>query len=198
MKNLYTTLLLIILAFTINAQNNNSLASAESISGIPVFVYATPTAEFEVLGKAVSAKNILMITANETATVREKATKLVNEALKRKKEGKNPEFDAVIIDPARDKMRIIKFKEKTSTEAKVENMDGIPFFLFSKPVNDYETVTTLPADMSLFAKRGMLSDKIQSIMNRVLKKKEKGEVKDFDAVIISPDDLSLTLIKFIN
>ncbi len=33
-------------------------------------------------------------------------------------------------------------------------------------------------------------------MNRVLKKKEKVEVKDFDAVIISPDDLSLTLLKF--
>jgi len=191
-----SSILFIVFALAFNVEKDETLARAEKISGVPVFVYAKPTAGFEILGKAVSTKKILMIAANETATVREKATGLVNEALKRKEEGKNPDFDAIIIDPERDKMQIIKFKEKPSVEARVERFDDVPFFFFSKPLNDYQTIDTLQADMSLYAKRGMLSDKIQSIMNRLLKKKKKGETKDFDAVIISPDDLSLTLIKF--
>jgi len=184
------------LSIIVNVKKEDSLANVEKISDIPVFVYATPTAEYEVLGKAVPVKNILMIAANDTYSIRDKANELINEALKRKKEGKNPEFDAIIIDPDHDKMRIIKFKGAHSTEAEVKRFDEVPLFFFSMPANNYETVETLQADMSLYAKRGMLSDKIQSIMNRVQKKKEKHEVKDFDAVIISPDDLSLTLIKF--
>jgi hypothetical protein len=42
----------------------------------------------------------------------------------------------------------------------------------------------------------MLYDKIKSMINRTLKKEEAGEVKQFDAVIIDPKDLSETLIKF--
>ena len=191
-----SSILLVFLTLTTNVKKEDSIANVEKISEIPVFVYAIPTAEYEVLGKAVAVKNILMIAANDTASVREKANKLVDEAIKRKNEGKNPDFDAIIIDPDHDKMRIIKFKGTPSMEARVEQFDEVPLFFFSTPENSYKTVQTLEADMSLYAKRGMLSDKIQSIMNRVIKKKEKGEVKDFDAVIVSPDDLSLTLIKF--
>lgn len=195
---LLSIILFVFLAFTANVKKENSIANVEKISNIPVFVYATPTAEYEVLGKAVAVKSILMIAANDTASVRDKANILIQEALKRKQEGKNPEFDAIIIDPDHDKMRIIKFKGTASTEAEVTRFDEVPLFFFSTPKNGYKTVETLPADMSLYAKRGVLSDKIQSIMNRVIKKKEKGEVKDFDAVIISPDNLSLRLIKFEN
>ena len=191
-----SSILLVFLTLTTNVKKEDSIANVEKISEIPVFVYAIPTAEYEILGKAVAVKNILMIAANDTASVREKANKLVDEAIKRKNEGKNPDFDAIIIDPDHDKMRIIKFKGTPSMEARVEQFDEVPLFFFSTPENSYKTVQTLEADMSLYAKRGMLSDKIQSIMNRVLKKKAKGEVKDFDAVIISPDDLSLTLIRF--
>ncbi len=197
MKKMYVTFLLAIFFLAANAQERkSSLATVEKVSGIPVFIYSTPVNDYDIVGKAVSAKHILMAAIDESSTIRQKATMLVEKAIERKGNGKNKDFDAVIIDLNNDKMHIIKFKGELSLKAKVIEENGIPVYLFSVPVDEYQTVTKLPPDMSLYAKRGFLIDKIVSMTNRLLKKEEKGEVEAFDAVIINPDDLSMTLIKF--
>ncbi len=197
MKNLIGTLALIMLVFTLNAQNKkSSLAIVEKVSGIPFFILSSPDSEYEMVGKAVTAGNIISLAVDENSTVSEKAVKLVNKALERVKKEKVPEFDAIIVDLYKEKSRAIKFKNGVSTKAKAKEIDDVPVFFFSKPVNPYEEIVSLPADFSLRAGRGLLLDKIESMINRTLKKVENGEIEKFDAVIISPDDLSLKTIRF--
>jgi hypothetical protein len=197
MKKFIGTLALIALVFTLNAQDKKtSPAVVEKVSEIPFFILSTPDAEYEMVGKAVTAGNIISLAVDENSTVSEKAVKLVNKALERVKKEKVPEFDAIIVDLFKENSRAIKFKNGVSTKAKVKEIDNVPVYFFSKPVDPYEEVGTLPADFSLRAERGMLLDKIESMINRTIKKAENGEIEKFDAVIISPDDLSLKTIRF--
>ena len=104
MKNLIGTLALIMLVFTLNAQNKKSSpAIVEKVSGIPFFILSSPESEYEMVGKAVTAGNIISLAVDENSTVSEKAIKLVNKALERVKKEKVPEFDAIIVDLYKEK-----------------------------------------------------------------------------------------------
>jgi len=180
------------------AQENKPLpATVEKVEGVPVFVYALPADDYEVVGKAVSAGHTIRLAVDEISTVREKTVQLVRKALERKENGKVPAFDAIIIDLDKEKTQAIKFKESSDPlKAKVLDQDGVPVYFFSKPDGAYTVVADLQADYSLRAERGLLYDKIKSMVNRTLRKEESGEVEKFDAVIINPDDLSEQLIRF--
>ncbi len=199
MKKIAFLLILLSVSVITCAQEKrkNSPATVEKINGIPVFVFSVPQNDFEVVGKAVTTGHILQIAVNEQATVRDKTVKLVQKALDRQKKGKIPEFDAVLIELYKDRVKAIKFKGKPNIlDAKVLDYEGIPVYFFSKPKDKYKEVATLDADYSLYAKRGLLLDKIESMLNRTLDKEKEGKIPHFDAVIISPDDLKETLIVF--
>ena len=196
MRNLFLVLLVIVTSLVNAQQRKVSLATVDKVEGIPMFLFSEPVEEYEIVGKAVTGGHILKLTLDETSTIDDKAKQLVEKALKRKEDGKVPEFDAIIVDVFKEKAKAIKFKNGVSLKAKVEKENGVPVYFYSKPVKDYEIVALLPRDYSLYAANNLLYDKIKSSVNRILKKEEAGEVGHFDAVIFNPEDLSTTLVKF--
>ena len=198
MRKLTILLALFLSAIMVNAQDRKSVpASVEKIEGMPVFIFSLPTAEYEVVGKALKVGNIIKIALNMDATVRDKAVEMVQDAMQRNQDGKVSDFDAIIFDLDKDKVLAIKFGEKGEhISAEPIRYKGVPVYLFSNPVSEYDVIADLEADYSLHAQRGVLLDKIESMINRTIKKEESGEVGQFDAVVINPDDLSEKLIKF--
>ncbi len=198
MKKILGVCLFLSFGILVKAQERKALpATVEKVEGLPVFVYSLPLGDYEIVGKAVTAGHIIKLAVDEISTVREKTGQLVKKALERNEKGKIPAFDAIIIDLDKEKAHAIKFKGgNDSRKAKVLDQDGVPLYFFAEPDGVYKVVASLPADYSLRAGRGLLYDKIKSMVNRTLKKEERGEVEKFDAVIINPDDLSEQLIRF--
>jgi len=183
------------LAFT--SGNNEHFATVEKITDTPIFVFSRPVSEYEVVGKAISFNEMLKLVTDQKSSVREKTAKVVEYSLKRVKNGKIPNFDALIIELENDKVNAIKFNSDISQKAKINNYGDLPVYFFCEPDEEYEVVTQLKADYSLRAERGgLLFDKIKSMIDRTLKKKKNNEIKHFDAIIINPDDLSEKLIVF--
>ena len=187
---------ILLLAFT--TDNNEHFANVDKVSDIPFFVFSEPTSEYETVGKAMSFNEMVKMIADQKSSVRQKAEKMVKNAQKRVKDEKITDFDALIVQLENDKVLAIKFKSDISTKAKINNYDDdLPVYFFNEPDEEYTVVKQLKADYSLRAERsGMLFDKINSMVNRTLKKQDKGEIEKFDAIIISPDDLSEKLIIF--
>ena len=197
MKRLLLVLLMLGMFIAIHAQEKRSIpAKVERVLDIPVFVFSIPAADYEVVGKAVTAGNIIKVAVDESSTVSDKIEQIVRKALDRKENGKIPAFDAIIVDLNRERIQAITFTNEPSLEAIVLLPEDVPVYFFATPEGKYSVVGELPADYSLRAQRGLLLDKVESMMRRTLKKEEEGEVEKFDAVIISPDDLSEQLIVF--
>jgi hypothetical protein len=196
MKNLLIIFSLVsVFAFTV--KEDSHFAYVEKISDIPVFLFSEPTAEFNVSGKAMSFSDMIKMSIDEKSSIQEKVKKVVETAHKRVEKKKIEEFDALLIKLEDDKILAIKFKSDESTKAKINNVFDIPVFLFCEPEDKYSIVKEIKADYSLNAERsGLLFDKIKSMVNRTLKKRENKELDYFDAIIINPDDLSEKLILF--
>jgi DNA-binding response OmpR family regulator len=197
MKKFYFFVLAIgLLAFTTTDENIH-FAKVEMVSGTPIFVFSKPVSEYAVVGKAMSFGEMLKMATDQKSSIREKTKKVVAIAQQRVKEEKIPDFDALIIELQNDKMHAIKFSSEVSQKAKVDNYNDTPIYFLSQPEEEYEVVQELKADYSLRAERnGMLFDKIKSMVSRTLKKRENKEVGQFDAIIVSPDNLSEKLIIF--
>ena len=195
----YVIVFLFVLQAMVPAQAQDKKASealVEEISGVPFFMYAVPLDTYEVVGKALSFKEMLKLSTHQKSTVRQKVQKLVGTVLKKREEGKLAAFDAIIVDIDRDKTQVIKFAGKVSHRAKVARVKEVPLYFFSKPIAPYDTVAHLPPDFSRWAKRNLLFDKINSMVGRIKKKEEKGDIGAFDALIYNPDDLSAIAVKF--
>ncbi len=196
MKNLSLTLIVItLLAFT--ADRNEHFATVEKIADTPIFIFSSPVSEYEIVGKALSFNEMLKLAMNQKSNTREKTAHIVDYALKRVENGKISNFDALIIELEKDKVHAIKFKSDISLKAKIENYSDLLVYFFCEPDEEYEVVMQLEADYSLRAARGgMLFDKIRSMVNRTMKKKNNNKIEYFDAIIINPDDLSEKLIVY--
>lgn len=198
LRNIFV-LVIIFSSLILKAQNERkvSMAVVDKIDGVPVFVLAKPVAEYEEVGKAVSAGQMVKLGVNKVVGVYDKFKSVVEAAKRRKKKGKLSNFDALMIDLDNEKAIAVKFKNPgDNTKAEVTKYEGVPVYFFSKPVKKYEVVAELEADYSLYAARNLLIDKINSMLNRTIKKEKNGKVKKFDAVIINPEDLSEELIIF--
>ena len=186
-----------VLVMTMHAQEKRSVpATVSTVSDIPVFIFSIPATDYEVVGKAVTAGHIIKVAVDESSTVSDKIEQIVEHALARKEKGKVPAFDAIIVDLNREKIQAITFTNEPSLDAIVLLPEDVSVYFLSVPKGKYRVVDELPADFSLRAQRGLLLDKVESMMRRTLKKEEEGEVEKFDAVIINPDDLSEQLIVF--
>ncbi len=83
------------------------------------------------------------------------------------------------------------------TAQKVYN---VPVFIYSYPTANYEEVGELGATFSAIAKGTGTSVKVSTVVKELVDKaktkRKKGKVGDFDAIIVSPDDMTGILIKF--
>ncbi len=197
MKKVEFVFLLLIFSSLLSAQEKMaSLAIVEKVETIPVFILSEPVADYEVVGKAISTGFAVKIALNETSGISSKTKEIIQQTIRRKEKGKIGDFDAIIIDLYKEKSMAIKFMDKVSLEAKVKEVEGVPVYLYAKPIGKYKEIAVLDADFSMRAKRGLLLDKLESMMHRTVKKEENGEVGKFDAVIVNPEDLSEKLIVF--
>ncbi len=197
MKKMILVFIMLLSVMSITGQERKaSIATVEKINGEPLFLFSKPVEEYEVVGKAVSGGNAFGLIVDGSTNVSDKAQRMVKNAHNRVKNGDLPDFDAIIVDIDKTKSRAIKFKNGVSLKARVLKEKGVPIYFFAKPDDEYEVVARLPADYSLYAARNLFIDKINSSLNRILKKEKSGEVGHFDAVIFNPKDLSTTLIKF--
>ena len=198
MKKLFTILTVsLLITLSLNAQENKTFTGiVEKISGIPIYLYSEPQVEFDIVGKANTAVDIIKVGVNMNLNVYEKGEKIVETAFKRKEAGKIPEFDAIIADVNKEKILAIKYKNEPSLNAKIQLEEGIAIYIFSQPKAEYEKIADLPADFSMRAETGMLSDKVRSMVKRYLRKVTKGELEEFDAIIFNPKDLNGQAIKF--
>jgi len=197
MKSLFTLLVLFQIAITpYNQKSDAPEAIVEEVKGIPIFMYSEPIESYEILGKAMTFKEIISIATLDKTSVHEKAEKIVDMVLQKKENGDIPDFDAIIIDIIDDKTHVIKFNENKSLRAKVKNVKDVPLYFLSKPATNYTVVDSLNADFSLYAKRNLLYDKINSMVKRTIKKSEKEEIGKFDAMIFDSNNLSAVTIRF--
>jgi len=198
MKKLFTILTVsLFIPLSIIAQENKPITgTVEKISGIPMYLYSEPQVQFEVVGKANTAVDIIKVGVNMNLDVYKKGEKIVETAFKRKDSGKIPNFDAIVLDIHKEKILAIKYKDEPSLNANIQFEDGIAIYIFSQPNIEFEIIADLPADFSLRAESGILSDKISSMVRRYLKKVNKGQLDEFDAIIFNPKDLSGQAIKF--
>jgi hypothetical protein len=171
-------------------------AVVESIDGIPIFMYSTPIANFEVIGKAVSFGEHLKFALDDQSNDREKAEHLVAKTLQKVEDGEKAPFDAIIIDLNRDTTRLIRFKGEKSTHATVTRVKDVPIYFFAQPTVPYLKVADLPRDMSRRAERNLLFDRINSMVGRTVKKEKNGAIEQFDALIFDPETLSAVAIRF--
>ncbi len=196
MKKL-SLLFIAIMLLAFKTDKNERLATVEKVSGMPIFIFSRPISEYEVVGKAISFKEAVKLAMDQESSPREKTVKVIEYAHKRVDNGKILDFDGLIIELENDKVHAIKFKTDVSRNAKIDKKDDLPVYFFCEPKDDYEVVIQLEADYSVRAERGgMLFDKVRSMVKRTLKKRKNKEVDYFDAIIISPDDLSEKLIVY--
>lgn len=174
------------------------VGKVEIVSGIPIYMYSVPIDDYENVGKSLSLGNTFKIVLDEETTLSLKVEKAIQIANDRKNNGKVSDFDALEIRVKKAKAFGLKYKDKKTLKAYIEKVQNIPVFIYSKPVEEYQIVAHLPADFSKRAGRGLLHDKIKNMMKRNLQKVEMKEVGQFDPVIINPDNLSQTFIKFKN
>jgi hypothetical protein len=80
--------------------------------------------------------------------------------------------------------------------ARVQRVQGKYVFVMSQPTMDYEVVDDLSTGgTSLLVGKQSIDDQITNMIKRGMKRVEKGDIKDFDA-IVTPDGQRGTLIKF--
>ena len=178
------------------AQNRKSVeATVEKVFNVPVFMYSYPNTEFEEVDNVNATMSAIANAFDEESSVSDKIKELVSKAKNKKNKGKVEDFDALIVNPEDYQAILVKFKEEESRTAVVKKMLGVPVYMYSYPNEEYEEVKTIEAIMNLLG-GGTLEDSIKELINKAKKKEKKGKIKHFDAIIVSPDDLSGILIKF--
>ena len=199
MKTLTTLLCIVGLGLHAFAQRDTSnyVGKVEIIADIPVYMMSAPLESYTEVGNAVSAGHLIMSGANSGMSLVDKVTDMVGKAKEREKSGKIPGFDAIVVNLFKDKVKAVRFAEQASMQAKILKLNSVPVFLFSAPVMPYDTVAVLPNDFSFRAQRGLLIDKLDDMVDTALHKVKKGEMEQFDAIIVNPADLTGLAIRFV-
>ena len=171
-------------------------ATVEKVMNVPVFIYSDPTSEFEEVGNVTATWSLIASALDEKPSVADKVKELVRTAKNKKRKGKVPDFDALLVNPDDYSGTLIKFTDEKSLNADVKRVLGVPVYLFSYPNDDYEEVGEITATISLLMGNNKLSSQISELVAKAKRKEKKKKVGKFDAIIISPDDFTGILIKF--
>lgn len=95
----------------------------------------------------------------------------------------------------------LQAQNRKRSDATVNKVYNIPVYLYSEPVEEFEEVGEVTATFSAIedalSDDGQVSvaDKVKEIVKTAKNKLKKGKVKEFNAIIINPDDYTGMLIK---
>jgi len=93
---------------------------------------------------------------------------------------------------------LIKFKVSMSLSAQIDSVDNIPIFMYAQPSRGFEKVDKLstPFISDDLDEGSWVDQRVNEIVLRALRRKRRGKVGDFDAIIIDPNNFSAILIKY--
>lgn len=84
------------------------------------------------------------------------------------------------------------FAPKQDYNARVDKIQGIPVYVLSEPLDDYEVVYTEKNSSRSYSIR----ETVDNLVSKIRKKQDRNRIGDFDAIMISSDGLKATLIKY--
>lgn len=165
-------------------------AKVQKVNGIEVYLLAEPVREYETLkggGKGIQwGSAITGGLINESIAT--KVSKYIKKLAKQYKE-ENIKFDAVVYTNGKQ-MTAIKFTDEKTAEndriAVVQKIEGIPFFVMSEPIKEYEFVKTIGGGIKWKSALtgGLINNSIeQDLMKFAKKMKKKFRKKQISAII---------------
>lgn len=185
MKNLLFGLL-VLMSFSAIAQLKSKV---QEVEGVEVYLLATPVRAFDTLdisGKAFQWKSAIT-GGGLNESIEQKVVYLVRN-LTKKLEENSVEFDAIIYQGGKT-MTAIKFTEpktaKNDRIAEVQSLEGIPFFVMSEPVLDYEVTKTISGGLKWKSalSNGLVNNSIaQDLLKYAKNMKSKFKKKQISAI----------------
>jgi hypothetical protein len=88
-------------------------------------------------------------------------------------------------------------QEDITIQADVQKVLNVPIYIYSYPIHDYYEVATVEAVLTfLFDEDPTLRDRVVEIVKTAKRKRAKGKIEAFDAIIIDPETYTGILIRF--
>ncbi|MCL5245190.1 hypothetical protein M4I21_05175 [Cellulophaga sp. 20_2_10] len=177
-------------------------AKVQKVNGFEVYLLAEPVREYEAVkggGKGIQwSSAITGGLINESIAT--KVSKYIKKLAKQYKD-ENIKFDAVVYTNGKQ-MTAIKFTDEKTPEnsgiAVVQKINGIPFFVMSEPVKEYEFVKTLGAGIKWKSAitGGLINNSIEEDLMKFAKKAENKFKKKKISAIIYDRGKKANTIKF--
>ena len=172
----------------------------DRVLNVPVFMYAYPDAPFTEVTELTATWSLLLDSPECYSSVNERVTEIVRRAKRRERKGRIGQFDALVIHPDDFTGVLIRFDEGMDLRSQAFSVDGVPVFMYAQPDRDYQEVRRMSATWSAIS-TGLdgdtwVDDRVDEIVRKALRKRRKGKVGNFDAIIIDPDSFSGTLIRY--
>ncbi len=187
MKKLLLVLVLFLEASYCFAQEK---AKVQKVNGIEVYLLAEPVREYELVKS--SGKGIQWGSAITGGLINESISTKVAKYIKklgRKYKEENLDFDAIIYSNGKQ-MTAIKFTDKKTEEndriATVQEIEGIPFFVMSKPIKQNEFVQSIGGGIKWKSAitGGLINNSIeQDLMKFAKKMRKKFRKKQISAIV---------------
>jgi hypothetical protein len=193
------SVLVLIIAINSFAQQKSKV---QKVNGIEVYLLAEPVREYETLktgGKGIQwGSAITGGLINESIAT--KVTKYIKKLAQEYKE-KNIDFDAIIYTNGKQ-MTAIKFTDEKTDEndrvAIVQKIEGIPFFVMSEPINEFDFVKTIGGGIKWKSAitGGLINNSIEQDLIKFAKKMSKKFRKKQISAIIYERGKKATAILF--
>src|SRR5882724_3949430 len=79
---------------------------------------------------------------------------------------------------------------------RVQKVLGVEVYVMCEPLREYEVIERMTTSATtVLTGRQTIQKQMQEVVNRALKRKEKGKLKDFDAIMTDDGDV-IVIIKF--
>jgi hypothetical protein len=177
-------------------------SKVQKVNGIEVYLLAEPDREYETLKSG--GKGIQWGSAFTGGLINEsiatKVTKYIKKLAKEYKD-KNIDFDAIIYTNGKQ-MTAIKFTDEKTDEndriAIVQKIEGIPFFVMSEPITEYQFVKTIGGGIKWKSALtgGLINNSIEQDLMKFAKKMDKKFRKKQISGIIYERGKKANAIKF--
>lgn len=165
-------------------------AKVQKVNGIEVYLLSEPVRKYEILNTA--GKGIQWGSAFTGGIVNESIATRVSKYIIKLGEGYKDgdvKFDAIVYTNGKQ-MTAIKFTDKKTSKndriSVVQEIEGIPFFVMSKPLKKYDFVSTIGGGIKWksLVTGGLANNSIEKDLMRFAKKmKKKFRKKEISAII---------------